>query len=230
MVRTVWKVLIVPTVAMLVFGAWLGLVWAPPEREMGEVYRILYAHVPLVQMALLAATINFVCSVVYLLRASWRTDALAEASAEVGLVFAVLGTTLGSIFGRPTWGVYWAWDPRLTSMAVFIVAYAGYLALRRFVDDPEKRAVWSAVAGIVIAVDVPIVYFSVRWWKSLHQVQSSPKTFDSSMTWSLRANIVGYFLLFLVFLAFRHAIALAARRRETTVPEAARPISSAVPS
>lgn len=230
MVRHLWTALIVLTAAVLIYGAWLGLVWAPPEREMGDVYRILYAHVPLVQMGLLAATINFVCSVVYLLRASWRTDALAEASAEVGLLFAALGTSLGSIFGRPTWGVYWAWDPRLTSMAVFIVAYAGYLALRRFVDDPEKRAVWSAVAGIVIAVDVPIVYFSVRWWKSLHQQQSSPKTVDPSMVYALRWNILGYFLLFVVFLGLRYAIALAARRRETTVPEPASHLSRAVAS
>jgi heme exporter protein C len=230
MVRTLWKALSVLTVAVLALGAWLALVWAPPEREMGDVYRIMYAHVPLVQMALLAATINCACSVLYLLRASWRTDALAEASAEVGLVFAVLGTTLGSIFGRPTWGVYWAWDPRLTSMAIFIVAYAGYLALRRFVDDPEKRAVWSAVAGIVIAVDVPIVYFSVRWWKSLHQVQSSIKTVDPSIYWPLRANILGYFLLFVVFVGLRYAIALAARRRETTVPEPAGRVSGAVAS
>ena len=230
MLRSIWTALIVVTAAVLAYGAWLALVWAPPEREMGEVYRIMYAHVPLVQMALLAATLNFVCSVVYLLRASWRTDALAEGSAEVGLLFAVLGTTLGSIFGRPTWGVYWAWDPRLTSMAVFIVAYAGYLALRRFVDDPEKRAVWSAVAGIVIAVDVPIVYFSVRWWKSLHQMQSSPKTVDPSMVYTLRWNILGYFLLFGAFLGLRYAIALAARRRETTVPEAVTRMSGAVAS
>ena len=230
MVRHVWTALMVLTAAVLIYGAWLALAWAPPEREMGDVYRIMYAHVPLVQMGLLAATINFACSVAYLLRASWRTDALAEASAEVGLVFAALGTTLGSIFGRPTWGVFWAWDPRLTSMAVFIVAYAGYLALRRFVDDPEKRAEWSAVAGIVIAVDVPIVYFSVRWWKSLHQMQSSPKTVDPQMVYTLRWNILGYFLLVLTFLGLRYAIALAQRRRETTVPEPARSVSRAVAS
>jgi heme exporter protein C len=227
MVRPVWTALIVVTAVVLVYGAWLALAWAPPEREMGDVYRIMYAHVPLVQMGLLAATINFVCSVVYLLKASWRTDALAEASAEVGLLFATLGTTLGSIFGRPTWGVYWAWDPRLTSMAVFIVAYAGYLALRRFVDDPEKRATWSAVAGIV-----------TRSTLIAHQraVEEPPpdavvaKTVDPQMVYTLRWNILGYFLLFGLFLGLRYAIALAARRRETTVPEPTARISRAVTS
>src|SRR6516162_3547607 len=106
-------------------------------------------------------------------------------------------------------------------MGDFNVALAGVSGLGRFRRGPEKRAVWSAVAGIVIAVDVPIVYFSVRWWKSLHQVQSSTKTVDPAIYWPLRANILAYFLLFIVFLGIRYAIAHAARRRETTVPEPA---------
>jgi heme exporter protein C len=216
----VQRAFVLLAIGVFVSGAWVGLTVAPPDREMGDVQRIMYAHVPLVQMALLAATINFICSLLYLLRASWETDALAEASAEVGLVFGALGTTLGAIWGRPTWGVFWAWDPRLTTMAILLVAYAGYLALRRFVDDPERRAVWSSVAGIVIAVDVPIVYFSVKWWKSLHQMQSSPRTVDPQMVQALRWNITAYFLLLIVFLVLRYRIALAARKLETTVPEA----------
>ena len=131
----------------LCLAAWVGLVLAPPDREMGDVQRIMYAHVPMVQMMLLAGTITFVCSVLYLFRASWKTDALAEASAELALVFGAIGTTLGAIWGRPTWGVYWAWDPRLTTVAILLVALAGYLALRRFVDDPERRAVWGGSPG-----------------------------------------------------------------------------------
>jgi heme exporter protein C len=212
------------------YAAWVGLAWAPPDREMGDVQRIMYAHVPMVQMMLLAGTINFVCCVLYLFHASWKTDALAEASAELALVFGAVGTTLGAIWGRPTWGVYWAWDPRLTTVAILLVAYAGYMALRRFVDDPERRAVWAAVTGIVIAVDVPIIYFSVKWWKSLHQVQSSPQTVDPQMVHALRWNILAFFLVFIVFLVIRYRIALAARTREITVPEAAAPSHAAVVS
>jgi len=212
---------VVGTVGIFVYAAWVGLVWAPPDREMGDVQRIMYAHVPMVQMMLLSGTINFVCCVLYLFRASWKTDALAEASAETALVFGAIGTTLGAIWGRPTWGVYWAWDPRLTTVAILLVAYAGYMALRRFVDDPERRAVWSAVTGIIIAVDVPIIYFSVKWWKSLHQVQSNPRTVDPQMVYALRWNILAFFLVLIVFLVARYRIALAARMRETTVPEAA---------
>jgi heme exporter protein C len=105
-------------------------------------------------------------------------------------------------------------------VAILRVALAGYLALRRFVDDPERRAVWAAVTAIVIAVDVPIIYFSVKWWKSLHQVQSNPGTVDPDMVHALRWNITAFFLLFIVFLVARYRIALAARMRETTVPEA----------
>ena len=211
---------VVFTVAVFVYAAWVGLTQAPPDREMGDVQRIMYAHVPMVQMMLLAGTILFVCSVLYLFRASWKTDALAEASAELALVFGAIGTTLGSIWGRPTWGVYWAWDPRLTTVAILLVALAGYLALRRFVDDAERRAVWASVTAIIIAADVPIIYFSVKWWKSLHQVQSNPRTVDPQMVHALRWNITAFFLVFIVFLVVRYRIALAARLREVTVPDA----------
>ena len=210
---------VVAIACIFAYAAWVGLVWAPPDREMGDVQRIMYAHVPMVQMMLLAGTINFVASVLYLFRASWKTDALAEASAELALVFGAIGTTLGSIWGRPTWGVYWAWDPRLTTVAILLVAYAGYMALRRFVDDPERRAVWAAVTAIIIAVDVPIIYFSVKWWKSLHQVQSNPRTVDPQMVHALRWNILAFFLVFIVFMVVRYRIALAARMREITVPD-----------
>lgn len=206
--------------ALFVSGAWLGLVWAPPDREMGHVYRIIYMHVPAAWVALLAATMNFGACVSYLWKASWEKDAFAEATAEVGLFFGTIALVLGAIWGRPTWGVYWAWDPRLTTMAILLVAYAGYLALRRFVDDPDRRAVWSSVVGIIIAVDVPVVYFSVKWWKSLHQVQSTPKTVDTHMKFALQWNTVAFMAVLIVFLVVRYRIALAARRRETTVPDA----------
>jgi len=225
-------VLSVLALLLLVSGAWLGLAWAPPEREMGDVQRIMYVHLPAVWMGLLGVTLNFICSVVYLLPPlhlgkligplrvldELDADALAEASAEVGLFFGTLGLLLGSIWGRPTWGVFWTWDPRLTSMAILLVAYAGYLALRRFVDDAERRAAWSAVVGIIIAVDIPIIWFSVRWWNSLHQVQSSPRTVDPAMVLVLRWNAIAFLLLWLVFLSSRYVIAKSRRERELAPP------------
>ena len=206
--------------AMLGVGAFLGLSWAPPDREMGDVQRIMYAHVPAVWMALLAVTLNFVCSITYLFKNSWKMDALAEASAEVGVLFGAVGVSLGAIWARPTWGVWWTWDPRLTTAAIMLVSYAGYLALRRFVEDPERRAVWSAVVAIISYVDVPIIWYSVKWWKSLHQVQSSPKTVDPAMTFALRWNAFALLAFLIFFIWSRYRIALREREREVALPDA----------
>ena len=129
------------------FGWYLALFSVPPERDMGEVVRIFAVHVPQVQMALLAVVLNFGCSLFFLAKKSWVADALAESSAEVGLYLGTVGTALGAIWAKPTWGVYWTWDPRLTSAAVMLIYYAGYLALRRFTDNPDTRATWSAALG-----------------------------------------------------------------------------------
>lgn len=204
--------------ALLASGAWYGLFRAPPDREMGDVQRIMYVHVPAQWMAMMAVTLNFCCSVTYLFRPSWPTDALAEASAEVGLFFGTVGLVLGSIWAKPTWGVYWSWDPRLTSEAILLVAYAGYLTLRRFIDDAERRAVWSAVVGIIVAVDIPIIWFSVQWWRTLHQTQSSPSTVDPAMRLGIRWNAFAFLALWLVFLSARYLIARARTAREIAPP------------
>ncbi len=206
--------------SLLVVGELLGLVWAPPDREMGDVYRIIYVHVPAMWMAMLMSVVNFACCMSYLFTAGWRKDALAETSAEVGLLFGTFGLVLGALWGRPTWGVYWDWDPRLTSMAIMLVTYTAYLALRRFVEDPEKRAVWSSVVGIISFVNVPIVWFSVKWWRSLHQVQSTPKTVDPEMTLALRFNAWAFLALLAIFVLLRYRIALATREEEVALPEA----------
>ncbi|MDC0707351.1 cytochrome c biogenesis protein CcsA [Stigmatella sp. ncwal1] len=205
---------------LLVWGHYNGLAVAPPDREMGDVQRIMYAHVPAVWIAMVALTLNFICSVTYLFKPSWKTDALAEASAEVGLLFGAVGVLLGAIWGRPTWGVYWTWDPRLTTAAILLVAYMGYMALRRFVEDAEKRAVWSAVVGIIAAVDLPIIWFSVKWWRSLHQVQSSPKTVDPAMVFPLRISAFAFLAFMIVFLIYRYRIALHERQAEVALPDA----------
>lgn len=214
-----------PAVAlvMLAAGAYIGLVWAPPDREMGDVQRIMYVHVPAVWMALLCTTLNLGACLAYLFKTSWKADSLAEASAEVGVLFGVIGVSLGAIWGRPTWGVYWTWDPRLTTAAIMLVAYAGYLALRKLVEDPDRRATWSAVVGIIAYVDIPIVYFSVRWWKGLHQIQSSPKTVDPDMVFALRWNAFAFLAAMSFFIWQRYRIALAERQDEVALPDALPP-------
>lgn len=213
-------------VVLLGVGHYWGLFIAPPEMNMGDVGRILYAHVPLVWVALVALTLNFVASVIYLFKNSWKIDALAESTAEVGLVLGAIGVLLGAIWGKPTWGVWWTWDPRLTTAAIMLVAYAGYLALRKFVEDPERRAVWSAVVGIVAFVDLPILWFSVKWWRSLHQVQSSPETVSSAMQSPLRISAFGMLFLAMAFMWFRYRMALKTREEEVALPSALPPATN----
>jgi heme exporter protein C len=126
--------------------------------------------------------------------------------------------TLGAIWAKPTWGVYWDWDPRLTTAAIMIVIYAGYLALRSFIEDPDKRATWSAVLGIFAFVDLPVLWYSVKWWKSLHQVQSTPKTVDPDMTLVLRWSSATMLALLFVFVVLRFRIAIKAREAEVAPP------------
>jgi heme exporter protein C len=217
--QRVWQLgLPVIAVALLAAGAYFGLLIAPPEAFMGDVYRIMFVHVPTAWAAMLGFSICFGASLFYMFRSDLRADALAEAAAEVGVVFATLLLITGSIWGRPAWGVWWTWDPRLTTAAIMWLAFSGYLALRRFVDVPEKRAAWSAVVAIVIFVDIPIVWFSVKWWNSLHQVQSNAGTLGSSMRQALALNSLAYVVTFAWFTSLRYRIGRRRQAAELAAP------------
>jgi heme exporter protein C len=211
------------TLVLLGTGLMWGLVWAPAETFMGDVYRIIYVHVPCAWISLLAYTLSFGACLVYLFRESLRADAFAEASAEVGVLFNALLLITGSIWGKPTWGVWWTWDPRLTTAAVMFFLYAGYISLRKVVTDPDKRATWAAVVGIIIFVDIPIVWFSVKWWNSLHQLQSSPKTMSPDMVLALRINAFAFLGLMILFIRQIYQSARYRQRQLTDVPPALKP-------
>ncbi|HEY7411997.1 MAG TPA: cytochrome c biogenesis protein CcsA [Vicinamibacteria bacterium] len=197
-------------VLLLLFGSYLGLAVAPRERFMGDVQRIMYVHVPTAWNAMLCLTAAFVFAVAYLWKGGWRWDCRLEGALEVGVLLSGLLCVQGSIWARPTWGVWWDWDPRLTTTAVMFFAFLGIIALRSFVDDPAQRATWAAVATIVAYVDVPIVYFSVRWWNSLHQMQSSPATVSPAFYLPLRTNAFGMLFVMAGFITLRARLA---RRR-----------------
>ena len=214
-------VLIALGIATLLFGSYVGLFVAPQEKFMGEVYRILFVHVPTAWNALLALTFAFGCALMFLFRGDWRWDARLEAGIEIGVVLSFLLCCQGAIWAKPTWGVWWDWDPRLTTTAVLLAAFLGILALRRFVDDPVKRATWSAVATVIAYVDVPIVYFSVKWWNSLHQMQSTTNTVSSAFHLPLRVNAIGILLLLIGVITLRTRIAKMRLRGELAPPEPA---------
>jgi len=214
------RLLLAIVIALFCAGGYMGLVVAPPEAFMGDVYRIIYVHVPSALCCLLAYTVCFVACMAYLLRSSPKADAIAESAAEVGVVLNVLLLMSGSLWGRPTWGIWWTWDPRLTTAAIMLFAYGAYTALRHFVDDSDKRAAWAAVTGIVIYADIPIVYFSVKWWNTLHQMQSSPSTVDPAMVAALRINLLAFVCVLLWFLRQRYCIARMRQVAEQSEPPA----------
>jgi heme exporter protein C len=191
----------------LAIGLGMGFGLAPRETTQGNVQRIMYLHVPTAWVAYLAFGVVLLASIVYLARRAEAADRLAHASAEVGVVFTGLTIAAGSIWGKPTWGTWWTWDARLTSVAMLFVMYLGYLLLRGMIDDHERAARYCAVLGIVAALDVPLVHFSVYWWRTLHQPPTVLKPGASSMPpvilATLLVNLVAFTLLYAYFVAKR---------------------------
>ena len=205
-------------VALFLFGSYWGLFIAPPEKFMGEVQRIMYVHVPTAWNWMLAVLFAFFCAIAFLFKGDLKWDARLDAGLEVGSLLAFLLCIQGSIWAKPTWGVWWDWDPRLTSVAVLLFAFLGIIALRRFVEDPTKRAIWSSVATIIASVDLPIVYFSVKWWNSLHQQQSSPETVSSVFWIPLRVNAFAILFLMIGFIMLRTRLAALRLTNEIAPP------------
>jgi heme exporter protein C len=212
--RLSWRLLVWIAPLALVGAQLFGFLTSPPDRDMGHLQKIMYVHVPVAWNAFIAFFVVFVESVRYLWRREEKHDLIAASAAEVGAVLTGLTLMLGSIWGRPTWGVWWTWDARLTSTAVLFMIFISYLALRAFTEDPERRARWSAAVGIFGALNVPIVYMSVRWWRTLHQIQSSPSTVDPAYAWGLRLNAIAVLLCLIYFIGRRYEIARAERQLE----------------
>ena len=213
--------------ALSVVGVGVTLVMAlfvtPPDAEQGQVFRLIYLHVPSAWLAYLSFTVVLVASVAYLRTKRTRWDRLAAASAEVGVVFTALTLILGSIWAKPVWGTWWTWDPRLTTTAVMLLIYVGYLAVRRLSDDPKRRATWSAVVGIVGFADVPVVHLSVTWWRSLHQAPAVARfapRMAPVMAWTLLLSVVAFTLLFAFMVVVRLRVG---RLEERAVAEALSP-------
>jgi len=194
-------------VVALLAGLAVGFGVAPREVTQGNVQRIMYVHVPSVLVAYLAFAVVFVASIAYLARRAEAADRIAHASAEIGVLFTGVTIATGSIWGKPTWGTWWTWDARLTSVAILFVMYLGYLLLRGMIEDRERGARYAAVLGIVAALNVPLVHFSVVWWRTLHQPPSLLKpgtpTIADAILAALLVNVLAHALLYAYFLAKR---------------------------
>ena len=152
------------------FGGFMAFLASPDAQVLGATVRILYIHVAVAWLAALAFFVNWGGSIWYLIRRDLRVDRWAAASAEIGAVFTTAILVTGSIWARVAWGVFWTWDPRLTTALIMWFLYIGYLVLRQGIQHPETRAMVSSVVGVVAFVDVPVVYMSTRWWRSIHPV------------------------------------------------------------
>ncbi len=196
---------------LTMFGLW----GAPPDAVQGDAQRIMYIHVPAAWLAYLAFTVTSVTSLLYLWprtrSAVW--DLVAGASAELGVLFTGLTLVLGSLWGRPVWGIWWAWDARLTTTAVLFFLYLGYLSLRRIPASPETRAKRCAIAALIAFVDVPIVHLSVNWWRTLHQQATvfnpalNPKI-HGVMAFTLWLGVLAFTLVYVYLLDLRYRLAV----------------------
>jgi heme exporter protein C len=191
---------------LLSVGLYMALVTSPPDYYQGEVVRIMYIHVPFAQNALFAYGALFIGSVWYLWKRDPLVDNMAHAAAGLATFFTLVALITGSIWAKPTWNTWWTWDARLTSFAVLFLILIGYLMLRRFLDDKEKEARYAAILAIVGGIDLPIVKFSVEWWRTLHQPLSISMrgiSYSSQMLIPLMLMSFGVTLLFVYMLMTR---------------------------
>lgn len=207
------------SLALIGIGAVVALFIVPADGTQGEVQRLLYIHVPIAVISEIAFFIVFLMSTLYLVQRKQKWDLVAVSAVEVGVLGTALTLILGSLWARPTWGIWWDWDPRLTTTAILLVIYAGYLIVRSMTDDPDQRARWAAVIGIIGFVQVPIVYLSVFWWRSLHQPPSSPRSMASQFGMVLMLNFAAWAVGFAYLVLRRYRLARLELAAELTGPE-----------
>jgi heme exporter protein C len=159
---------VVLVVLLLGAAAYAAFFVAPTDVKQGLIYRIIYMHVPSAWTGLTAFFVSFVANILYVWRRQLKWDWLGVSCAEVGLAFTTVVLVTGPIWAHPVWGIWWTWSPRLTSTFILWLLYVAYLLLRTLIEEPDRRALLSALFGIFAFVDVPLVFGSIRWWRDQH--------------------------------------------------------------
>ena len=202
-IRTRWlELLAIAAIGISIFRSFT----VEADVTQGDVQRIMYVHVPSAWLAFLAFGVTVFASAAWLRTKRTHWDRMAAASAEVGVVFTGLAIAAGMVWARPVWGQFWAWEPRLVTTALLFFIYLGYLSLRRAVLDPVIRARRSAIMGIIAFIQVPIVYLSVNWWRSLHQT-SSRNSIDTPLRVTLWLAVLAFTFVYLALMRRRLELA-----------------------
>ncbi len=193
--------LAVITGVMMLVDLYLIFMVAPTDSVLGHVQRVFYFHVPIAIMSFLAFFVVFLASLMFLIKRTPKWDAIAHASAEVGVVFVTLALLTGIIWARPIWNTWWTWEPRLTTTMILWLIYVAYLMVRSYAPSQSKGAIYGAVVGIVGFVDVPIVYYSVVWWRSIHPSPvvgpfAQTDALDGTMAWILLYSFITFVFFF----------------------------------
>lgn len=194
--------------ALLIVNLYTIFVALPDEANQGAIYRILYFHVPGAAVFMFGAFASLVASVLFLARKNFRFDAFAAAVTEVALVFGAVNLLTGMIWARVIWGIWWAWDARLTSMLISWLMYAGYLMLRQAIDEPTQRARFAAVLSILTFPGVVITWKAIDWWRTQHpgpvlSIRGAGGAMDPAMERALYLNVLAVLLVAVVMLAVR---------------------------
>jgi heme exporter protein C len=198
---------------LMVAAVALVFLYAPEELVMGEVQRIFYFHVPSAWVSFLAFFVTVVAGIAYLRTGKLYWDQVASSSVEIGLLFTLTATIGGSIWARPIWNTWWTWDPRLTTYTIMALIYVAYLMLRQGIEDPDRRARFAAVYGIVGFISVPITFFSIRWWRTIHPVVIGSGAADALGTFAMTPKMLTTFLFSLAAFTVLYFCFLANRLR-----------------
>ena len=191
--------------ALTVAGLWVGFFVAPTDHQQGEVYRIIFLHVPAAWMSMFIYVVAAVHAGLGLVYRTRLSPLLARALAPTGALFTVIALWTGAAWGKPTWGAWWVWDARLTSELILLFLYLGYLGVASAIEDPERADAGGAIVLLAGVVNVPIIYFSVQWWSTLHQGATIRMDAAPSMTHTMLA---GMLLMTLACWAYTLAVCL----------------------
>jgi heme exporter protein C len=207
------------TAVLMLTAVALIFLYAPQERVMGEVQRLFYFHVPSAWLSFAAFGVTAVAGGVFLATDKRLWDQIAYSSVEIGLVLTLMAITSGSIWARPAWNTWWTWDPRLTTYTILALIYVAYLMLRQGIEDPDRRARFAAVYGIIGVISVPITWFSIRWWRTIHPVVIGSGSPTAEGGFDMTRSMLQVFLFSNLAFTFLYAAFLANRVRLAQITE-----------